>query len=87
MPDYRYVEGYGPAAMLTTKRLAGFAPEVNLRDDVICVAPPSVNKAAHSDVETQKRHHQKFKTGVSVAPQKGLPYPESHSTKTFIGEH
>ena len=30
------------------------------------------NKAAHSGFETQKRHHQKSKTGVSLAPQKGL---------------
>ena len=30
----------------------------------------SVNKAAHSDFEMQRRHHQKSKTGVSVAPQK-----------------
>ena len=33
---------------------------------------PSVNKAAHSGFETQRRCHQKSKTGVSVAPQKGL---------------
>ena len=32
----------------------------------------SVNKAAHSIFETQRRRHEKFKTGVSVAPQKGL---------------
>ena len=29
---------------------------------------PSVNKASHSDFETQGRCHQKSKTGVSVAP-------------------
>ena len=33
---------------------------------------PSVNKAAHSGFETQRRHHRKSKTGVSVAPQKDL---------------
>ena len=32
----------------------------------------SKNKAAHSGFETQRRRHQKSKTGVSVAPQKGL---------------
>ena len=34
--------------------------------------PPSMNKAAHSGFETQRRHHQKSTTGVIVAPQKGL---------------
>ena len=34
--------------------------------------PPSTNKAAHSGFETHRSHHQKSKTGVSVAPQKGL---------------
>ena len=35
---------------------------------------PSVNKAAHSDFETQRRYHQKSKTGVSVAAQKSLKF-------------
>ena len=48
--------------MLVAKRSAGIAPEV-----------PSVNQAAHSGFETQRRHHQKSKTWVSVAPQKDLP--------------
>ena len=34
--------------------------------------PPSLNKAAHSGFETQRRCHQNSKTGVSVVPQKGL---------------
>ena len=38
--------------------------------------PSSVNKAAHSDFETQRRHHQKSKTGVSVGPQKKLCLPK-----------
>ena len=33
--------------------------------------PPSMNKAANSGFETQRRRHQKSKTGVSVASQKG----------------
>ena len=37
------------------------APEVNLGE--------SMNKAAHSGFETQRRRHQKSKTGVSVFPQ------------------
>ena len=34
--------------------------------------PPSVNKAVHSGLETLRRRHQKSKTGVSVASQKGI---------------
>ena len=60
------------AAMLATKRSAGVAPEVNLRECVTHTPPPSLNKATNSGFETQRRRHQKSKTGVSVAPQKGL---------------
>ena len=65
----RYVED-GSAAILAAKRSAGVAPEVNLREHVTCTPLPSMNKAANSGFETQRRHHQKSKTGVSVAPQK-----------------
>ena len=37
-----------------------------------CMPRPSVNNAAHSGFETQRRHHQKSETGVSVSSQKGL---------------
>ena len=33
---------------------------------------PSSNNAAHSGFETQRRRHQKSKTGVSMAPQKKI---------------
>ena len=72
MPVHRYVEEIGSAAMLATKRLAGVTPEVNLRECVTCMPLPSVNKAAHSGFETQRRHHQKSKMWVSVVSQKGL---------------
>ena len=51
MPAYRYVEEIG---MLAANRLAGVAPEVNLREhvDLICMPLQSVNKAAHSGFET-----------------------------------
>ena len=52
---------------LVAKRSAGVAPEGNLREHVIHTTLPSANKAAHSDFETQRRCHQKSKTGVSVA--------------------
>ena len=56
--------------MLATKRSAGVAPEVNLRECVTHMPPHSLNKAAHSGFETQRRHHQKSKTGVSVATKR-----------------
>ena len=37
---------------------------------------PGANQAAHSGFKTQTRHHQKSKTGVSVALQKGLMSPK-----------
>ena len=72
MPLYSYVEEIGLAAMLPTKRLAGIAPEMNLKECVKHMTLPNMNKAVHSDFETQRRHLQKSKTGVSVSPQKGL---------------
>ena len=70
MPACKYVEEIGLAAMLAAKRLAGVAPEVNLGECVTHMPSPSRNKVAHSGFETQRRCHQKSKTGVSVAQQK-----------------
>ena len=67
--------------MLATNRSAGVTPEVNLREHVTHTPLPRVNKAAHSGFETQRRRPQKPKTGVSVAPQKGLM-----SSKNFLKE-
>ena len=72
MPACRYVEEIGSAAMLAAKRSAGVTPEVNVKEHVTPMPPQSTNKAANSSFETQRRHHQKSKTGMSVAPQKGL---------------
>ena len=69
----------GSAAILAAKRSAGVAPEVNLREHVTHTPLPSTNKAAHSCFKTQRRCHQNSKTGVSVAPQKGLM-----SSKIFL---
>ena len=33
-------------------------------ESVICMPPPRLNKAAHSGLETQRRHNKKLKTGV-----------------------
>ena len=60
------------AAMLASKRLAGVVAELNLRELISHTPLSSTNKAAHSGLETQRRHHQKSKTGVSVNTQKGL---------------
>ena len=59
----------GSAAMLAAKRSAGVIPEVNLRECVTHTPLPSSNEAAHSGFQTQSRHRQKSKTGVSVTPQ------------------
>ena len=40
--------------MLAVKRLAGVAPEVNLKECVTCTPLPSANMAAHSGFETQR---------------------------------
>ena len=70
MPAHRCVGENGLAAMLATKRLAGVTPEVNIRECVICIPTQSANKATPSGFDTRGRCHQKFITGVSVAPQK-----------------
>ena len=57
--------------MLAIKMSASVAPEVNVRNPV-----HAADKAHKGGInlcfETQGRCHQKSKTGVSVAPQKGL---------------
>ena len=54
--------------LLTSIQSAGVTPEVNLR---ITQARKHV-KGIHSGFKTQARCHQKSKTGISVAPHKGL---------------
>ena len=63
MPAHRYVEEIGSAAMLVAKWLANAVPEVNFIECVTHTPLPSMNKAAHSSFETQRRCHQKLKTG------------------------
>ena len=72
MPAHRYMGQNDLAAMLAARRSAGVTPEINLKEPVTYMPPPSMNKAAHSGCETERRHYQESKTGVSVAPQKGL---------------
>ena len=70
MPTHRYMEEIGSATVLASKRSAGVAPEVNHGEHVTHTHTPSANKVALSGFEAQRRYHQKFKTGVSVARQK-----------------
>ena len=58
MSARRYVEENGFATMLAAKRLAGVAPEINLKEFVTCIPPPNTNKAAHSGFQTQRKCHQ-----------------------------
>ena len=51
MLPLRYIKENDSDAILAAKRLAGVAPEVNLREQVTYVPPPDVNKAAHSGFE------------------------------------
>ena len=64
-------EQHYPLIWLTSLFLTT-STEINLRDRVTHMPPPRPNKAAHSGFETQRTRHQKTKTGVSVAPKKGL---------------
>ena len=58
---------------------AGVAPEVNL---MITQARKHA-KGIHSGFETQGRPHQKSKTGVLVAPQKGTDVPQNFFKKLY----
>ena len=58
--------------MVAIKRLAGVTPGVNLGEHTLDMSLPSANKGAHSGFETQRRHHQKSKIGVSVVPLKDM---------------
>ena len=60
----------GSAVMLAIKRSTGITPEVNLRNPLL--AGDEVHKWTHPGDETRRRHHQKSKTGVPVAPQERL---------------
>ena len=64
----KYVDQKGLAAMLTSIQSAGVTPEGNLS---ITQVRKHV-KGIHPGFETQGRHHQKSKTGVSVVPRKIL---------------
>ena len=66
---------------LRAKRLASVAPEVDFREHTLRLPPQKANKAAHSGFETQRRRHQKSKTGVPVAPKMDMCPPKTLKKK------
>ena len=71
MSKYVDQKGNGSAAMLAAKSSAGVTLEVNLRNPLYA-GNEAYKRGIHPGFETQGRRHWKYKTGVSVAPQKGL---------------
>ena len=47
--------------------VAGVPPQVNLREHVTCMPPPSTNKAAHSGFETQETSSKVISPATLVA--------------------
>ena len=76
MPAHGYVDKNNLAAILATNWSAGLALELNLREQVARMSLPSVNKVVHSGFETQRRHHQKCKTGYKWPHKKDLCPPK-----------
>ena len=58
-------------SLLAVKKLAGVASKVNLRNPLHTVYKAH-KQGTNPGFETQERRHQKYKTGVSVAPQRVL---------------
>ena len=63
-PSYMDVGNVTVLAMLAAKRSAGVATEVNLRYS-LHAGNKAGKRGIHPGFETQGRHHQKSKTGVS----------------------
>ena len=70
--------------MPTSIQSAGVAPKVNLRNSWH-TGNKACKQGIHPGFETQERSHQKSKTGVSVAPQKGLMCSKNLEKKRFPG--
>ena len=66
--------------MLGTKKLAGVAPEVNLKN-LLHTGGEAYKWGIHPGFETTARLHQKSKRGVSEAPQRGLIYFKNFDLK------
>ena len=74
------------ATMVGTKRSAGVAPELNLKNQ-LCEGNKACKLGIRPDFEIQSKRHQKYKTGISAAQQKvgnvnkGLRREEKKSAK------
>ena len=68
---YMYEDQKGFGAMLDIQRSVGVTSEVNMRSP-LHAGEQVLKSTIHPGFETQGRHHQKSKTGVSLAPQNGL---------------
>ena len=66
--------------MPAVKRSADVTLEVNLKNP-LHVGNKAHKQGIHPGFETQGRHHQKSKTGVSVAPQKGTCFLQNFFKK------
>ena len=66
MKRFMYVDQKRSAAMLPAMRLAGVAPEVNLRNP-LHADNEAQKEGIHPGFETPGRRHQKSIAGVSVA--------------------
>ena len=69
--------------MLATKRTAGVAPEVNLWNPLLHAGEEACKREIYPGFETQGSCYQNSKTGVSVAPQKGLMFSKHLKKKTL----
>ena len=72
------MEEISSVAMLAAKKSAEVTPEVNIREQ-------ETHTHLSSGFETQRRRHQKTKTGVPVAPQKGLMSSKIFKNVTLYG--
>ena len=66
----KYVDQNDSAAMMAAKKSAGVTPDMNLRN-TLHTGNKACKQGIHPGFETHDGRHQKSKTGVSVAPQKG----------------
>ena len=56
------------------QEVSRFTPKVDFREHVTCMPPPRANKTAHSGFESQRRYHQKSKTGAKRVFVLQLPF-------------
>ena len=80
-PHQCFVDTWSASSMLAAKRSVGIASEVNLRNP-LHAGKKARKPLIHPGLETQSRHHQRSKTGVSVLSQKRLMFPKKCQQKS-----